>query len=89
VRDRLRDFGVLRTVGLTPHQATSSLAGAHARRPARRCRRLLRPRGRRPASGGHHQGQSHRAPRASRRGPHRRSLFSTSAFLPRRRANAD
>jgi ABC-type antimicrobial peptide transport system permease subunit len=29
VRERVRDFGVLRTVGLTPGQVTLSLAGAH------------------------------------------------------------
>ena len=30
VRERVRDFGVLRTVGFTPHQVSSSLVGAHA-----------------------------------------------------------
>ena len=30
VRDRVRDFGVLKTVGLTPRQIVSSLVGAHA-----------------------------------------------------------
>jgi Pentapeptide repeats (8 copies)/Enoyl-CoA hydratase/isomerase len=35
-----------------------------------------------------HPGQSHRAPHAPHRGPRRRSLLSTSAFLPRRRSNA-
>ncbi len=30
VRERIRDFGVLRTIGLTPRQVTSSLVGAHA-----------------------------------------------------------
>jgi putative ABC transport system permease protein len=29
VRERVRDFGVLRTVGFTPHQVSSSLVGAH------------------------------------------------------------
>jgi putative ABC transport system permease protein len=30
VRERIRDFGVLRTVGLTPRQVTASLVSAHA-----------------------------------------------------------
>jgi putative ABC transport system permease protein len=30
VRERIHDFGVLRTVGFTPHQVSSSLVGAHA-----------------------------------------------------------
>jgi putative ABC transport system permease protein len=30
VRERIRDFGVLRAVGLTPHQVTLSVAGTHA-----------------------------------------------------------
>jgi putative ABC transport system permease protein len=30
VRERIRDFGVLRTIGLTPRQVTTSLVSAHA-----------------------------------------------------------
>jgi ABC-type lipoprotein release transport system permease subunit len=30
VRERIRDYGVLKTIGLTPRQITSSLVGAHA-----------------------------------------------------------
>jgi putative ABC transport system permease protein len=30
VRERIRDYGVLKTIGLTPRQIASSLAGAHA-----------------------------------------------------------
>jgi putative ABC transport system permease protein len=30
VRERIRDFGVLRTIGLTPSQVSGSLVGAHA-----------------------------------------------------------
>jgi putative ABC transport system permease protein len=30
VRERIRDFGVLRTVGVTPNQVTLSVAGTHA-----------------------------------------------------------
>ena len=49
VRERVRDFGVLRTVGFTPHQVSSSLVGAHARVDARsldigtRRRRVIAP----------------------------------------------
>jgi putative ABC transport system permease protein len=30
VRERIRDYGVLKTIGLTPRQLASSLVGAHA-----------------------------------------------------------
>jgi putative ABC transport system permease protein len=30
VRERIRDYGVLKTIGLTPRQIASSLVGAHA-----------------------------------------------------------
>jgi len=30
VRERIRDFGVLRTIGLTPNQVTSSLVSVHS-----------------------------------------------------------
>ena len=40
VRERIRDFGVLRTIGLTPRQIAASLVSVHAAVAADRCAHL-------------------------------------------------
>ena len=73
-------------VAVAHHQPPATLA--RARRPALRCRRRPRLRGRRPASAGRPHGRSRRARPPAPRWRRHRSLLSTSAFLPRRRSTA-